>query len=210
MPFPDDQPVAYGCPACARDRPFSAPGHTDQPDGPLKCRRYSRIPRRMSSRVSDSRIQSRPVPHERDDERLVRPADLPDGEGDTEEEPEADREASSSAEDAQQPRPMTKPSGSRRQRGKQRPYQVRQRDIDQPIAPPEDADERDEAWSAMNWKKSLKELCDPNLEVVKRRLRRIHLRWYHASAPSMIRLLEMIGCPDATIKLVHDVVAPAL
>ena len=94
MPFPDDQPVEYGCPACARDRRFSVPGHTDQPDGPLKCRRYSRIPRRMSSRVSDSRIQHRQVPHERDDERLVRPADLPDGEGDTDEEPEADREAS--------------------------------------------------------------------------------------------------------------------
>ena len=59
----------------------------------------------------------------------------------------------------------------------------------------------------MNWRKSVKELCDPNPEVVKRRLRRIHLRWYHASSQSMMRLLEMIGAPDSTIKMVPDVVA---
>ena len=59
----------------------------------------------------------------------------------------------------------------------------------------------------MNWKKSLKELCDPNPEVVKRRLRRIHLRWYHASAPAMTRILAMIGCPDSAIHMVRDVVA---
>ena len=86
-------------------------------------------------------------------------------------------------------------------------HQVRRRDIETPIAPPTDADERDQDWSAMNWKKSLKELCDPYIEVVKRRLRRIHLRWYHATAPSMIRLLEMVGCPDTTIKLIPDIVA---
>ena len=109
------------------------------------------------------------------------------------------------AEEAQPPRPLGRPSV--RHRGKSRPYQVRQQDIIQPIAPPVDADERDEEWSAMNWKKSLKELCDPNPEVVKRRLRRIHLRWYHASAPAMTRLLEMIGCPDSAIHMVRDVVA---
>ena len=59
----------------------------------------------------------------------------------------------------------------------------------------------------MNRKRSVKELCDPDVNVVKRLLRRIHLRWYHATAPAMIRLLEMIGCPDSTIKLVHDIVA---
>ena len=86
-------------------------------------------------------------------------------------------------------------------------YQVCKRDIQTPIAPPADADERDEGWSAMNWKKVLKELNDTNINVVKRRLRRIHLRWYHATAPQMIRLLEMIGCPESTLKLVPDIVA---
>ena len=59
----------------------------------------------------------------------------------------------------------------------------------------------------MNWKKSVKELCDPDINVVKRRLRRIHLRWYHATAPAMLRLLQMIGCPESTLKLVNDIVA---
>ena len=54
-------------------------------------------------------------------------------------------------------------------------------------------------------KKVLKELNDPNLDVVKRSLRRIHLRWYHATAPQMIRLLEMIGCPESTLKLGPDI-----
>ena len=90
------------------------------------------------------------------------------------------------------------PIGSRplrRIRSKRGRYQVRKRGIQTPIAPPEDADERDEGWGAMDWKKVLKELNDPNIQVVKRRLRRIHLRWYHAMAPQMVRLLEMIGCP---------------
>ena len=37
--------------------------------------------------------------------------------------------------------------------------------------------------------------------------RRIHLRWYHATAPQMLRLLEMIGVPDSTLKMVGDIVA---
>ena len=56
-------------------------------------------------------------------------------------------------------------------------------------------------------KKVLKELNDPNIGVVKRRLRRIHLRWYHATASQMTRLLEMIGCSESTLKLIPDVVA---
>ena len=95
----------------------------------------------------------------------------------------------------------------RRVRYKRGKHQVRKRDIQVPIAPPHDADERDESWSAMDWKKVLKELDDPNVEVVKRRLRRIHLRWYHATAPPMIRLLEMIGAPDSTLKMIADIVA---
>ena len=59
----------------------------------------------------------------------------------------------------------------------------------------------------MDWKKVLKELNDPNLHVVKRRLRRIHLRWYHATASRTTRLLEMIGGSESTLKLIPDVVA---
>ena len=100
------------------------------------------------------------------------------------------------------PRASGRPSTSSASR-----RQVRRRDIEHPTPPPEDADERDEDWSAMNWKKSVKELCNPDITVVKRRLRRIHLRWYHATAPAMVRLLEMLGSPESTIKLVHDIVA---
>ena len=59
----------------------------------------------------------------------------------------------------------------------------------------------------MNWKKSVKELRNPDINVVKRRARRIHLRWYHATAPATIRLLEMMYCPDSAIKFVQDIAA---
>ena len=121
-------------------------------------------------RVREPRINPQPPSHERDDERLTRPTedaepvDLPDGDDDSEEEPTDNQpDPGEVAPPALRPsgRPATS-SASRRQ--------VRRRDIEHPMPPPEDADERDEDWSAMNWKKSVKELCDPDVTVVKRRL----------------------------------------
>ena len=97
------------------------------------------------------------------------------------------------------------PSGGTRQPSTRGKYQVRKRDREHPIAPPEDADQHDEGRGALE--ETLKELNDPNVAVVKRRVRRIHLRWYHGVVPQMIRVLEMIGCPETTHKLVQDVVA---
>ena len=152
--------------------------------------------------MREPQVRREPVPHERDDERLTgqpdlppdsaephdtadrQPVDIPDGEGDSDEDATPDE-----AEPVEGPNPVVAPPlrdsvpapiGSRplrRIRGKRSRYQVRRRDIQVPIAPPEDADERDGTWSAMDWKKVLKELNDPNINVAKRRLRRIHLRW---------------------------------
>ena len=148
-------------------------------------------------RIREPRIDPQPPQHERDDERLTRPdvpspepADISDGDDDSNDDEPTDNQPEPTGEVPAALRPSGRPSTSSASR-----RQVRRRDIEHPIPPPEDADERDEDWSAMNWKKSVKELCDPDITVVKRRLRRIHLRWYHATAPAMVRLLEMIGCP---------------
>ena len=97
-------------------------------------------------------------------------------------------------------------SGSKQARSRAE-RQVRKRDTSQPIAPPADADQIDEEWSAMNWKTTLKELCDSNLSLVKRRLRRIHLRWYHVTAAQVARLPDMVGCPDEVLGMIPDIVA---
>ena len=109
-------------------------------------------------RVREPRIDPQPTPHERDDERLTRPAELPepvefpDGEDDSEDEPNDSQPAEPAGEVPTALRPQRPASSSASRR------QVRRRDLEHPIAPPEDADERDEDWSAMNWKKSVKEL----------------------------------------------------
>ena len=135
-------------------------------------------PRRgCASRVNQPRFRQQPVPHERDDEQLVRPVDIPDEEDNTDDEANGEEQPpqpptdGSGRENPAGPRASGTPSITSQQRAS-RPYQVRQRDITTPIAPPADADQRDEEWSSTNWKKSVRELCDPNVEVVKRRLRR--------------------------------------
>ena len=158
-------------------------------------------------RVREPRIEPHPPPHEREDERLLQPVELPDGDDESDDgEPTEEQPTDPVPEEAQPPRATGRPASSTQSSSSQR-RQVRWRDIEHPIAPPDDADQRDEDWSGMNWKKSVKELCDPDVTALKRRLRRIHLRWYHATAAAMKRLLDMIGCPESTIQLIDDVVA---
>ena len=95
-------------------------------------------------RVREPRIQASPTPHERtDDERIVRPVDIPDGEEDTDEDNDVDQ----SQENPAGPRVTGSPSSSSRAKP---PYQVRRHDLTHPIPPPTDADERDGDWSAMH------------------------------------------------------------
>ena len=46
--------------------------------------------------------------------------------------------------------------------------------------------------------------ADPN--TCKLSLRKLHLRWWHAQAQSMMRLLEHAGVPKAVIDLIPDIV----
>ena len=73
-------------------------------------------------RIREPHIRSSPTPHERtDDERVVRPVDIPDGEEDTDE----DNDVDPSQESPARPRVTGVPNRSRQ------PYQVRRRDIEQ-------------------------------------------------------------------------------
>ena len=158
-------------------------------------------------RLREPSIAPHPPQHERDDERRIQPADLSDDNDDSkEDEPNEGQAAEPMREAPQAPRASGRPA-SPSQSPASRKRQARWRDIEHPIAPPEDVDERDGDWSGMNWKKYVEEFCDFDVTVVKRRLSRIHLRWYHATAVARKRLLDMIGCPESTIQLIDDVVA---
>ena len=108
-------------------------------------------------RIREPRIDPQPPQHERDDERLTRPVEvpepvgLPDGGGDSEDDPDDDQPVEPMREELMAPRASGRPATSSAPR-----RQVCRRDVEHPIPPPEDADERDEDWSAMSWKKSVK------------------------------------------------------
>ena len=151
--YHDDIGVGYGCPARKRNLPYGHREQTNNADGPLNCPGAIRQERgNQTARLREPRVHQQPPPHERDEERLIRPAELPDGEGEYDDNDDDEFVVDPSAEEAQQPRPTGRPGASRSPRPSRQP---RARDLEHPIAPPEDADERDEDWSALIWKKSL-------------------------------------------------------
>ena len=121
----------------------------------------------QTTRIREPRIDPQPTPHERDDERLIQPVELPDDDNDSDDgDPAEDQPAEPDGVRAMPLRDRGRPATTSQSPASRR-RQVRFRDTEQPIAPPDDADERDGNWSAMNWKKSVKELCDPVVNIVK-------------------------------------------
>ena len=91
--------------------------------------------------------------------------------------------------------------------GEQRPrygHDVRSRDQRRPIQP--HGDEDDDRWGPSDFKTSIRLLNDKNEAVVRKTLRRLHLRWYHATIPQMQRLLNLVGVPSSAMKLIPEIV----
>ena len=61
-------------------------------------------------------------------------------------------------------------------------------------------------WSSFDLGRALQLLRSYNEAVVRRTLRTLHIRWFHASAEKMAKLLAAAGAPGDTVKLVHDIV----
>ena len=70
--------------------------------------------------------------------------------------------------------------------------------------PPGDDD--DDGWDGFSLGRALVELRSVRPGVVRRALRRLHLRWYHAGAATMKRLLSLAGVPAAVTNQVSSVV----
>ena len=61
-------------------------------------------------------------------------------------------------------------------------------------------------WTSRDMRRALRLLHSVDQGVVKRTLRRLHIRLWHAPAARMIELLRLGGAPTAAIKLVKEIV----
>ena len=81
------------------------------------------------------------------------------------------------------------------------------------VAPPvadaasaEPAEERQDPWTAFDLGRALMDLRSIREGVVRRALRKLHIRWFHASSQRMKTLLSAAGVPREVLALVHQIV----
>ena len=78
-----------------------------------------------------------------------------------------------------------------------------------PSAPPHDEAEPDHdpnRWTSFDLGRALLDLRSVREGVVRRALRKLHIRWFHASAGRMKTLLTAAGVPKEILVLVHQIV----
>ena len=61
-------------------------------------------------------------------------------------------------------------------------------------------------WTSHDMRRALRLLHSVDAGVVKRTLRRLHIRLWHAPAARMIELLRLAGAPSSAIKQVKEIV----
>jgi hypothetical protein len=61
-------------------------------------------------------------------------------------------------------------------------------------------------WTSFDVSSALRVLRAGNEASIRRTLRRLHLRWWHASTANMNRLLSAAGCPNTTLQLIPEIV----
>ena len=67
-------------------------------------------------------------------------------------------------------------------------------------------DEDDDRWGSSDFRQIVRQLNDQDEAVVRKALRRLHLRWYHATIAQMQRLLSLVGVSARTMALIPEVV----
>ena len=72
---------------------------------------------------------------------------------------------------------------------------------DQHVGPPNPSD-----WVSFDVGNTLRALRTNGPTVQRKLIRKLHLRWWHASAQSMIRLLERAGVPKQVLEIIPDIV----
>ena len=61
-------------------------------------------------------------------------------------------------------------------------------------------------WTQFDLRRSMRLLHSSDEAVVKRTLRRLHIRFWHAAAAKLVEILRMAGAPRSALNLVKDIV----
>ena len=220
---PDVESIVFDCPACRKNKTRADPGHTFGPD----CRHVLSQPRKSSAnRRPYGRLPAREEPTAglrgsdlgRAEEQAAEDAIPPSGAAagrasapsSSSHEPcpiaAAERRAGTADHDASgtnAPEPSAASGAHAPARGRGPDIEPRNRrtwaegEAQTPI--PSD-------WSSFDVQSCFRALRNSDPSGQRRLLRKLHLRWWHASADKMQRLLRAAGIPKEVSDLVPDIV----
>jgi len=188
---PDVESIQWNCPACKSNQPRAHTGHTLEAG---ECRWHAKDYRTAHNRTSkaeprDPRIPSVSEPTQSLKIDVGAQIDSVPGEDgfDPSDIPDTKPGASSSSDKPQIKSERTRDVVVKRERGDQ--------------ASPGGVD-----WSAWDLGRSMQLLRSQNPAVVRRTLRMLHIRWWHASAKRMYSILQSTGVqiPISTISEIVD------
>ena len=181
--YPHDEPIVWKCVGCRQRKNKSDDAHTHIPG---ECRMTIAQERRSVPRRGHEPRDPRRKATD-DVTKHLTPADLPD--------PPLTGGASSSGGD----RPLS--GGQSSSRGPDTVQRVRRTCQDEQVGPPNPLD-----WVSFDVGNTFCALRNNGPTVQRRFIRKLHIRWWHASAQAMTRLLEVAGVPKEVLEIIPDIV----
>ena len=196
--YPDVETIHWDGEACKASRPRNATGDNRHSFEPGQCRHAATLARRSGIRASRHPRPSR-VPAVGEPTMALPLQDLevpqPAATEDIITDVEPPQEGASSSSSC---RPTVPPRGRGPDQGP--------RDHHRPPTESSAQTERPTDWTTFDVKSILRQLRVAFEGDARRLLRKLHLRWWHASAGSLDRILRLAGVPNATLKLIPSIV----
>ena len=181
--YPHDEPIVWKCIGCRQRKNKSDDAHTHIPG---ECRMTIAQERKSAPR----RGYELRDPFRKATENVTThptPADLPD--------PPLTGGASSSGGVL----PLS--GGQSSSRGPDTVQRARRTYQDEQVGPPTPSD-----WVSLDVGNTLRALRNNGPTVQRKLTRKLHIRWWHASAQAMTRLLERAGVPKEALEIIPDIV----
>ena len=193
--IPPGDVAPWTCPGCTRNPPRPR-GHSEHTQVPGECRWFDEPHKAMGERRTGQREQfprepRRPAAHD-PNAGLPGSALNPDTEGmPPEQGPVGD------VPDTHAPGAPAVPA---RQQGPRAAPRAQPQVVDRAVG------DNPEDWTAFDVTQSLRMLRTGTDAQIRREIRKLHLRWWHATRTQMERVLRAAGCPSSVTEKVADVV----
>ena len=185
--YPHDEPVVWKCIGCRQRKNKSDDAHTHIP---AECRMTIAQERKSAPRREhEPRDPRRKATY--DLTTHLHPADLPD--------PPPTGEASSSGDGMGNHYQVVR--HPHEARGPDTVQRVRRTYQDEQVGPPNPSDSV--SFDVGNTLRALRNNCPT---VQRKLIRKLHIRWWHASAQAVPRLLERAGVPKEALDIIPDIV----